>query len=72
MKYKKYNMLEIMKVNDLIVLMNQLSEEQMGKFEVWLSKDEEGNEFLPLFKRTDLCLEIDVKQKKIILFPAHR
>lgn len=43
-----------------------------GGFEVWLSSDEEGNEFLPMLKNEQLSLGIDKEQKRVIFYPAHR
>jgi hypothetical protein len=41
-------------------------------FQVWLSSDEEGNEFLPMYDDPRLCLAIEPEEKRIILFPSHR
>ena len=40
--------------------------------EVWLSIDEEGNEFLPMSSKEDLCIGIDIDNMRIVLFPSHR
>ncbi len=41
-------------------------------FEIWLSCDEEGNEFLPMLRDLQLSLNIDKTAKRIIFFPSHR
>lgn len=41
-------------------------------FEVWLSSDEEGNEFLPIPANPELSLAIDASNKRVVLFPSHR
>lgn len=41
-------------------------------FEIWLSSDEEGNEFLPMLANPELSLSIDVSRKKVVFFPSHR
>jgi len=41
-------------------------------FEIWLSSDEEGNEFLPMPANPGLSLAIDVSNKRVVLFPSHR
>ena len=41
-------------------------------FEVWLSSDEEGNEFLPMPANPELSLAIDGSRKRVVLFPSHR
>ncbi len=40
--------------------------------EVWLSCDEEGNEFLPMSANTDLSVDFDKHTKRVIFFPMHR
>jgi len=63
---------QVMRITDLICILDQLAQEQKGHFEVWLSSDEEGNDFLPMHRKTGLCLGIDQEAKKIVLFPSHR
>jgi hypothetical protein len=41
-------------------------------FEIWLSSDEEGNEFLPMLANPELSLAIDKNSKRVVLFPSHR
>ena len=41
-------------------------------FELWLSSDEEGNEFLPMLANPQCSLAIEQDQKRITLFPSHR
>ena len=41
-------------------------------FEIWLSSDEEGNEFLPMPANPELSLAIDASNKRVMLFPSHR
>ena len=41
-------------------------------FEIWLSSDEEGNEFLPMPANTNHSLAIDNVGKRVVLFPSHR
>jgi hypothetical protein len=41
-------------------------------FEIWLSCDEEGNEFLPMPANPELSLAIDASNKRVMLFPSHR
>ena len=43
---------------------------QHGNYEIWLSKDDEGNVFLKMSKNTAISLAIDEEQKRIILFPS--
>ena len=49
-----------------------IAKEAGGDFEVWLSSDEEGNEFLPMLKNEQLSLGIDKEQKRVIFYPSHR
>ena len=49
-----------------------IAKEVGSDFEVWLSSNEEGNEFLFMLKNEQLSLEIDKEQKRITFSPAHR
>jgi len=69
-KNKEQN--KMMTVASLKQLLIALSREVEDDFVVWLSSDEEGNEFLPMFKNPKLCLAIDKDEKRIIFFPSHR
>ena len=69
-KNKEQN--KMMTVADLKQLLIALSREVEDDFVVWLSSDEEGNEFLPMFENPKLCLAIDKDEKRIIFFPSHR
>ncbi|MBW8041943.1 MAG: hypothetical protein FVQ85_18350 [Planctomycetes bacterium] len=41
-------------------------------FEIWLSSDEEGNEFLPMPVNPELSLAINGSRKRVVFFPSHR
>ena len=62
----------IMTVAGFKQLLREYGNEVTDNFQVWLSSDEEGNEFLPMLNNPELCLAIDPEQKRIILFPSHR
>ena len=49
-----------------------LAKEVGNDFEVWLSCDEEGNEFLPMLEKEQFSLGVDKEQKRVIFYPAHR
>ncbi len=61
----------IMTVASLKKLLVKYGNEITDDFQVWLSSDEEGNAFLPMFENPELSLAIDPEQKRIILFPSH-
>ena len=62
----------IMNVSALKKILDEIGSEVGDDYHVWLSSDEEGNEYLPMFENPELCLDIDKQAKKIIFFPSHR
>ena len=62
----------IMNVGSLKKFLDELANEVGDDYQVWLSSDEEGNEYLPMFENPELCLAIDKEAKKIIFYPSHR
>jgi len=62
----------IMTVASLKKLLNEIGTELSYDYHVWLSSDEEGNEYLPMFENQELCLAIDKEAKRIIFYPSHR
>jgi hypothetical protein len=62
----------VMNVAELRKLLSELKNEVADDYQVWMSSDEEGNEFLPMSQNPELCLAIDKGAKRIILFPLHR
>ena len=62
----------IMTVASLKKLLEEYGNEITDDFQVWLSSDEEGNEFLPMYRNPELSLAIDPGHKRIVLFPSHR
>ena len=63
---------KVMTLTDLRKLLANLNKEIDDNFEIWLSSDEEGNEFLPMLKNTEFSLTIEKDAKRIIFFPSHR
>ena len=61
----------VMTVDALKKLLSEFSNEISDDFQVWLSSDEEGNQFLPMYDNPRLCLAIEPEEKRIILFPSH-
>ena len=62
----------IMNVGSLKKFLDELANEVGDDYQVWLSSDEEGNEYLPMFENPKLCLAIDKEAKRIIFYPSHR
>ena len=61
-----------MNLGDLRRILTEISKEMGYNVEVWLSIDEEGNEFLPMSSKEELCIGIDTNNMRIIFFPSHR
>ena len=62
----------VMNIAELKKLLSEIGNEVGDDYQVWLSSDEEGNEFLPMLENTEFCLAIDKDEKRIIFFPSHR
>ena len=62
----------VMNIAELKKLLGKIGNEVGDDFQVWLSSDEEGNEFLPMFENPELSLAIDKKAKMIIFYPSNR
>lgn len=60
-----------MKLGCLIGILSEIANEIGDDFEVWLSCDEEGNEFLPMSAKEELSIGIDRDVMRIVLFPSH-
>ena len=72
MQNNKCNKTYIMKLGTLKLLLSKLESEIGGDSEVWLSCDEEGNEFLPMSANPNLSVAYDNSAKIVVLFPMHR
>ncbi len=62
----------VMNITELKKLLSEIGNEVGDDYQVWLSSDEEGNEYLPMFENPELCLAIDKQTKRNIFFPSHR
>ena len=63
---------KVMTVVHLQQVLAILAKEVGSDFEVWLSCDEEGNEFLPMLKNEQFSLGVDKEQKRVVFYPSHR
>jgi len=61
----------VMNIAELKKLLSEIGNEVGDDYQVWLSSDEEGNEYLPIFENPELCLAIDKEAKRIIFYPSH-
>jgi hypothetical protein len=61
----------IMKLENLRGILTEIANETGDNLEVWLSCDEEGNEFLPISANAQDSIGIDTVMNRIILFPCH-
>ena len=64
--------LKIMNITGFKKLLSEIGNKVSDDYQVWLSSDEEGNEYLPMFENPELSLAIDKEAKRIIFFPSHR
>lgn len=62
----------IMNIIALKKLLNKIGNEVSDDYQMWLSSDEEGNEFMPMLENTEFCMAIKKDEKRIIFFPSHR
>ena len=62
----------IMNVAALKKLLSEIGNEVSDDWQVWLSSDEEGNEYLPMFENPEFSLAIDKEARRIIFYPSHR
>ena len=60
-----------MKLGTLRLLISKLVSEIGEDSEVWLSCDEEGNEFLPMSANPNLSVAFDKSTKRVVFFPMH-
>jgi hypothetical protein len=60
-----------MKLGSLRLIISKLISEVGEESEVWLSSDEEGNDFLPMSANIDLSIAYDEGTKRVIFFPIH-
>ena len=63
---------ETMTIVHLQHVLAVLAKEAGSDFEIWLSCDEEGNEFLPMLRNVQFSLGVDNEQKRVVFYPAHR
>jgi len=61
-----------MKLGALRLELSELASEIGEDSEVWLSCDEEGNEFLPMSANPNLSVSFDDSANIVVLFPMHR
>ena len=45
----------VMNIAKLKKLLNEIGNEISDDYQVWMSSDEEGNEFLPMLENTEFC-----------------
>ena len=55
-------------LSGIVIEMGYKAEE----LEVWISSDEEGNEFLPMPFKEEHSIGLDIENNRIIFFPVHR
>ena len=61
----------VMNVAGLKKLLSGIGNEVGDDYQIWLSSDEEGNQILPMYENTRLCLAVDKEAKRIVFYPSH-
>jgi hypothetical protein len=61
-----------MTLGGLRQILSELADEVGDNSEVWLSSDEEGNDFLPMLANQNMSISIDKDTRKVVFFPSHR
>lgn len=62
----------VMTVGYLKQVLSVIEKEAGSDFEIWLSSDEEGNEFHPMPENVKFSLDVDKTLKRVTLYPDHR
>ena len=50
-----YGKTTVVNIAELKKLLNEIGNEISDDYQVWMSSDEEGNEFLPMLENTEFC-----------------
>ncbi len=61
----------VMTVASLQHFLKEFQETCLEQYQVWLSCDEEGNEYLPMSANPELSVSLDLENKRMILYPSH-
>ena len=62
---------KVMNIAALKAFLTEIGKEVGDDYQVWLSSDEEGNQFLPMPGDPRQCIELDPDKRRIVLFPMH-
>jgi len=60
----------VMTIASLKKLLGQLGNELGDDYQILLSLDEEGNQFLPMYNNPQLCLGIEKEEKKMVIIAS--
>jgi len=60
----------VMTIASFKKIISKLGGKSLDNYQIWLSRDEEGNEFLPMLNKIDLSIGLDKDQQRIVLFPS--
>ena len=52
-------------------ILSELTVEVGDNSEMWLSSDEEGNDFSPMLANQNISIGIDKDTRRVIFFPSH-
>ncbi len=67
--FKDGNSSNILTALELIGILMAIRKDSGENCQIWLSSDEEGNNFSPMHKDANISIGVDKENKRVIFFP---
>lgn len=61
---------DVITVAGLKELFTEFQDKITDNFQIWLSSDEEGNQFMPMLKNPELSFAIDPDNRRVVFYPC--